>query len=112
MPVAQAWIELNHLRSELFIDRLDQLTGFLSRNKTCRRIIHYHMWSELLDLVQSAFTPRLGLGPQCDHRTAIDHIVLTDCDPQTGRFERTGTLIVFLRIVPKDGGSHEPAPRP
>src|ERR1041385_8071679 len=110
MTVAQSRIELDHLRPELFIDCLDQLAGLLCRNQTGGRIIHNDMRSKFLDLVQSAFTPRLGICAQCHHRAAIDHIMFADRDPETGRFERTGSLVVFLGVVSEDGGSHQTAP--
>jgi hypothetical protein len=110
MPMPRAGKELNHLRAEFLIDGVDEFARLLTGNQAGGGIIHQDMRTQLLDVGYSSFDNGRPFGLQGHHRTAVDDVMFTDGHTQTGRFQRTRPLIVFLRFVTENGRPGQTAP--
>ena len=97
-----ARIKLDGLRTELFVDRIDQLTRLVVLDSPRGGVFHRHLRPEFLHVFARGGATTGSAHPERDHSAPEGDIVLPQRDSQTGGFKRSRAGMVFLRVVPQN----------
>ncbi len=106
MAGTAARVKLDRLRTELFVDRLQQLAGLFPL-QMLGFPFHCHGRCQFLDI--AIRVQALGTAAQRHHAAPVHDILLTHRHAQTGGFQRPGARIELARVISQHRRLDHPA---